>query len=338
MTKKERTLATIARQQVDRPAKWLGIPTPDALPALFQEFGVSNVYELKKAVDDDIWDVEMPYHSPTANAIYMAFDFKQSEKYDYTLTGKGFFADYCDGDNVNDFSWPDPTAYIDVEECKRRVNELPEGYAIMGVIWSAHFQDACAAFGMEEALMKMKTDPEMFQTVIDKITEFYLKANEIFYRATKGKLDMVLIGNDFGTQESLICDPNDLRKFVFKGTKALIDQARSYGLKVIHHSCGAIRPIINDLIECGADVVHPIQALAKGMEPHSLKEEFGQRVSFCGGVDAQYLLVHGSEDEVAQKVTELEKLFPTGLIISPSHEAILVDVPPKNVKALLRGE
>jgi uroporphyrinogen decarboxylase len=333
MIKKERVLATIERQKVDRPAKWLGIPTKEALPQLFKEFNVSNIRDLKLSVDDDIWDLEMPYHSPTSNAIYMAFNWKQSDE--YTLTGEGFFASH---DNINDFNWPDPSKYIDSKECKKLVDEVPEGYAKMGVIWCAHFQDACAAFGMEEALIRMKTDPELFEAVIDRITEFYLEANKIFYEATKDKLDLVLIGNDFGTQESLICDPIDLRKFVFKGTKALIDQAHSHGLKVIHHSCGAIRPIINDLIECGADVIHPIQALAKGMEPYSLKEEFGQRVSFCGGVDAQHLLVHGTKNDVAEKVKELEQLFPTGLIISPSHEAILVDVPPKNVRALMKGE
>lgn len=53
----------------------------------------------------------------------------------------------------------------------------------MGVIWSAHFQDACAAFGMETALIKMMLEPEIFEAVINRITDFYLKANEIFYEA-----------------------------------------------------------------------------------------------------------------------------------------------------------
>lgn len=333
MTKKERVMRTIARQPVDRPAKWLGIPTDEALPRLFAEYGVTNYRDFKLAVDDDIWNIEMPYHSPTSNAIYQAFDFKES--HEYTLTGRGFFADYCDGDSVEDFDWPDPEKYIDPEECRRAAAEIPEGYAGMGVIWSAHFQDACAAFGMEEALIKMKTDPEIFRAVIDRITDFYLKANEIFYKATQGKLDMVLIGNDFGTQNSLICSPDDLREFVFPGTRKLIEQAHAYGLKVVHHSCGAIKPVIGDLIECGADVIHPIQALAKDMEPAGLKADFGDRVSFCGGVDTQYLLIHGTPEEVCANVRNLHALFPTGLIVSPSHEAILPDISPANVRALL---
>ena len=174
----------------------------------------------------------------------------------------------------------------------------------------------------------------MFKVVIDRITDFYLKANEIFYEATRGYLDVVLIGNDFGSQTGLMVDPDLLNNYVFPGTKKLIDQAKSYGLKVIHHSCGSIFPIINDLIELGVDVIHPVQALAKDMDAPNLKKHFDGRVAFCGGVDAQQLLVNGTPEQVIQKVLELKEIFPTGLVISPSHEAILPDIPPENIKAL----
>ncbi len=70
------------------------------------------------------------------------------------------------------------------------------------------------------------------------------------------------------------------------------------------------------------------------MEPHNLKEKFDGRVSFCGGVDTQDLLVNGTPEMVRQKVKELRTIFPTGLIISPSHEAVMQDVPPANIHAL----
>ena len=86
--------------------------------------------------------------------------------------------------------------------------------------------------------------------------------------------------------------------------------------------------------EC--DVMHPIQALAAGMDPHNLKEKFGGKVSFCGGVDTQQLLVHGTpgaREKESKKGTK-EQIFPTGLVISPSHEAIMPDVPPENIAAM----
>jgi len=337
MTKKQRFHATVERKAVDRSASWLGIPATAALPALLSHFGAADLAGLKNAIGDDVWPVELPYHSPFSDAIYMAFDFAKTGHIvneERTLNSPGFFEDISDPAAVRDFAWPDPVAHISPEECRAVVDEVPGDYAVLGVVWSAHFQDACAAFGMETALMNMMAEPEMFRAVIERITEFYLEANGVFYANTNGKLDAVLIGNDFGSQSSLMLSRDLIREFVLPGTKALVDQAKSYGLKVIHHSCGAIRDLIPDLIEIGVDVIHPIQALASGMDAEGLSRGFSGQISFCGGVDAQHLLVNGSPDDVRRRVRELRELFPTGLVISPSHEAILPDITPVNIAAL----
>lgn len=340
MDKFDRFYATINRQEVDRPASWLGIPDAKAIPILCKYFNVPNLLEVKKKIDDDVYPVELPYHSPTSNAIYAAFDFAKDSKARNdarSLTVPGYFENMTDPNSVSDFPWPDPYKYIDSNECKRVVDEAPKNYPVLGVLWSAHFQDACSAFGMETAFIKMLTEPEMYKAVIDKITEFYLNANEIFYSATKDRLNGVLLGNDFGSQTSLLLSPDMIKEFVLPGIKKLVHQAKSYGLKVIYHSCGSIIDIIPSLIEAGVDVIHPIQALATGMDPNNLKQKFGGKVSFCGGVDAQNLLINGTPEEVANKVKELKTIFPTGLIISPSHEAILPDISPQNVEALFNA-
>ncbi|MBN2611456.1 MAG: hypothetical protein JXB00_07865, partial [Bacteroidales bacterium] len=84
-------------------------------------------------------------------------------------------------------------------------------------------------------------------------------------------------------------------------------------------------------------IIHPIQALAKDMDAQNLKDNFEGKTAFCGGVDAQYLLVNGAPEDVTRKVIELKELFPTGMIISPSHEAILPDIPPANIEALFKA-
>ena len=80
-----------------------------------------------------------------------------------------------------------------------------------------------------------------------------------------------------------------------------------------------------------------IRQAGRGMEPEGLRRDFGGRVAFCGGVDAQRLLVRGTPGQVEEKVRELRRIFPTGLIISPSHEAILPDIPPPNIEAMFRA-
>ncbi len=338
MNHKERFLATVERVKVDRPASWLGLPTTGAAKGFFRYFGVETIDELKKVLDDDIYPVEVPYHNPPSNHITCAFNFARAidcgGHENRTLTRPGFFMNISDPGAVEEFNWPDPSEHMSTAECRECITKAPPGTAVLGIMWSAHFQDACAAFGMETALVKMLTEPEMFRAVINKITGFYLKANEIFYEAGKGKLDAVLIGNDFASQTGLMLSPELLRNFVFPGTRLIIEQAKAYGLKVMHHSCGAISEIIDDLIGMGADVIHPIQSLASGMAPRRLKTLFGARVSFCGGIDTQNLLVKGTAGDVKNKVKQLAEIFPTGCIISPSHEAILPDVPPANIAAM----
>jgi len=337
MNSRERFFATVNREHVDRPAAWLGMPDIKAQPALFDYYGVKSFHELKLAVGDDFYAIEVPYQSPTASAIYAAFDWYMDGNVDAeerTLTADGCFKEAEDLEDLDFFEWPDPAKYMDVEECKRRVHMAPKDKVRLAMCWSAHFQDTCASFGMETALMNMLSNPEIYQAVDEKIVDFYLKANEIFFEATKGELDAVLIGNDMGSQRGLMLSPQCVRDFIIPGSKRIIEQAHSYGLKVIYHSCGSIADVIPDLIEAGVDVIHPIQALAAGMEPQGLKDKYGDRVSFCGGVDTQDLLVNGTPDMVRNKVKELRTIFPTGLIISPSHEAIMPDVPPANIHAL----
>ena len=341
MTHKERFLSTISRQPVDRPASWLGLPDLAALPGLFKHFKVNTLDELKKSIDDDIWPIDVPYHYPPHNHIGCSLNFAKKttggKNEERTLTAPGFFENITDLAFIDKFDWPDPIKCIDAAESLRRAKAISPEYARLGIMWSAHFQDTFSAFGMENSLITMLMAPDMFEAVNKRIVDFYLRANEYFYEITKGYLDAVLIGNDYGSQNGLMIDPDSIRTFAAPGSKLLIDQAKSYGLKVIHHSCGSIFPIVGDIFEWGADVVHPIQALAKDMEPEKLKNAFGNQGAFCGGIDAQNLLVNGSTEEITLKVKELKSIFPTGLIFSPSHEAILPDIPPANIEALFKA-
>lgn len=336
----ERFYATIDRKPVDRPACWLGDPTPAAAEKLCEYYNVADIKELKRICGDDFYAVEIPYHSPTCNAIFAAFDwYMNGSNVDVehrTLTADGCFCnceDVEDAEAVN-FPWPDPEKYIDPELCRQLVDEAPEGKTIMGMMWACHFQDTCAAFGMQTALMNMVAEPELVHYVDDHIVAFYEKALKIFLEATKGKVHAILIGDDIGSQRSLMISPKLVAEFVIPGARKLIDLAHSYGVKVLYHSCGSIVEAIPQLIEAGVDIIHPIQALAVGMQPENLKAKFEGQVAFCGGVDTQELLPNGTPEQVRAKVKELRTIFPTGLIISPSHEALQSDVPPENVKAM----
>jgi uroporphyrinogen decarboxylase len=340
MNSLERFYATIERRAADRPAVWLGMPDERALPGLYAEYHVMDLHALKLAVGDDFYAVEMPYEAPDAHAIYSAFNWYGDGALDAshrTLTADGCFIDAETVEDLAFFKWPEPEKYIDPAECRRRVDAAPADKAVLGVLWSAHFQDACAAFGMETALMNMLQNPEVYEAVNDRIVDFYLRANRVFYENTKHRLNAILIGNDMGSQRGLMLSPDMVRRFVMPGCKKLVEQAHSYGLKVIYHSCGSIADVIPDLIAAGVDAIHPIQSLAAGMGAGELKVKYADKVSFCGGIDVQNLMVNGTAAQVMAEVERLRRLFPTGLILSPSHEAVLPDVPPANIRAMFEA-
>jgi uroporphyrinogen decarboxylase len=82
------------------------------------------------------------------------------------------------------------------------------------------------------------------------------------------------------------------------------------------------------------DALHPLQARAAGMDAASLAAACGGRIAFMGGIDTQQLLVHGSPAEVAEEVRRVRRLLGPSLVVSPSHEAVLPNVPPANLEAM----
>jgi uroporphyrinogen decarboxylase len=337
-TGRERFRATIERKPVDRPAWWVGDPLPETIEGLRRYYGEADWAALKRRLDDDVWSFNVPFHCPPANHIACAFRWaKVREYHERTLTAPGFFEGIRDPARVGEFAWPDPTACMDAAEVRAAAAAGPSDKARLALLWSCHFQDACAAFGMEDALVCILEAPDMFRAVIERIVAFYLAANDFVYAAAGDLLDAVLIGNDVGCQTGPMLAPAHVREFMLPGTRLLIEQAHRYGVKVIHHSCGSVRPLVADFLAAGADAIHPIQALAAGMAAEELAETFGGRASFCGGLDVQRLMVHGTPADVYRRTRRLIELFPTGLVVSPSHEALLPDVPPANVEALRRA-
>jgi uroporphyrinogen decarboxylase len=143
------------------------------------------------------------------------------------------------------------------------------------------------------------------------------------------------ISHDFGTQRDIMLSPETFEEYVFPYLKEQIDLGHEYGYHVCLHCCGAIRKILPRLLQLGIDLLHPIQALAAGMDAESLTALKGE-VTFVGGIDTQDLLVNGTPAQVEEEVRRVARLLGP-LVISPSHEALLPDVPPENVAAMARA-
>ncbi len=147
--------------------------------------------------------------------------------------------------------------------------------------------------------------------------------------------DFFRIGDDFGGQNGLLFSPYTWRKMLKPALHRLSKIAHSYDAYYYHHSCGSVRELIPDFIEIGIDVLDPVQVRAAGMNPSELKYEYGEKISFSGGIDEQVLLREGSPADVRRGVRELIDAMGRdgGFFIGPTHN-FQVDIPTGNIVAM----
>ncbi len=188
--------------------------------------------------------------------------------------------------------------------------------------------------GMEGTLMEMVLNAGLTQEMMRRCTEFSIELSEA--ACQRFKLDWLWLGDDAGGQRAMLMSPEIWREMVKPLLKQNADVGKQHGLYVAFHSCGAIRPIIGDLIEIGVDVLNPVQCNCPGMDPLELKKEFGQDLAFMGGVDTQGVLPHGTADQVRQATARLLEGMTAdggGYILAASH-TVPPETPEENIFAM----
>jgi uroporphyrinogen decarboxylase len=334
MLHRDRIAALFAGQLTDRPGFWLGEPHEDLSPRLWAAWGVGDDEGLRRAIDDDCRWIGTPewaaWRHPEGAQL---FDCRHGMPPKKGHADPGCFADCTEVAAVERHPWPD-AAHIHIPTY-RRLMEGREDCWRMGGTWGCFFHIVMDYFGIEEYFMKMHTHPAVVHAVTRRVVDFYLAVNERVLRECPEAVDCVFIGNDFGSQESLLISPRSFREFVLPYFRELIDQAKLFGKPVQLHSCGAINCAIPMLLDAGIDALHPLQARAKGMDAATLGREYGGRLVFVGGIDTQDLLWRGTPQQVYDEVSRLRDHFGGRWIASPSHEKLMPEVTEANVAAMV---
>ncbi len=229
-------------------------------------------------------------------------------------------------------SWPSPD-WFDFSDLAERLEPWSD-FAVMATGASV-LQHPSFLRGIDNLMLDMAGDPQIAHYLMDRFTDFYLEYFDRMLTAAGGRIDILRQADDLGTQESLFFSPQMFRTYIKPRTAKFVELAHSHGAKFMFHSCGAIMPLIDDLIEMGVDILDPLQAAAKGMDPRVLKERFGSRICLHGGIDTQYLLPQGSPEEVAAEVWRRAEILGEGggYILAPCH-VLQLDVPTENVLAM----
>jgi uroporphyrinogen decarboxylase len=186
--------------------------------------------------------------------------------------------------------------------------------------------------GWDRALLDMKRNPEFFKYLYDRIVDWSVRMLNEFLRVVGDYIDIVAVGDDFGTQNGPMMSVTDFRKFIRPGLEKIIRTVKNTTkAKFFLHSDGCIYPFIMDLAEIGVDILNPIQPRAKLMQPEILKKNFGNFMCFHGGIDNQQLLPHGKPVDVRNEVRRIINIFSgRGYILGSSH-LMGPEVPPENI-------
>ena len=205
------------------------------------------------------------------------------------------------------------------------------GHFRCGFLHPALFERAWILTGMEDLLFYMADAPDFVHELFGAITDMNLKILDIFLEYD---FDGMYFGDDWGQQQGLIMGPHHWRKFIKPCMTKMYAKVKNSGCFVIQHSCGDIHEILPDVIEIGLDVYQTLQPEIYDIV--SVKEKYGDRLSFWGGISTQRLLPIASPDEITRKTIETLEILGRGggYIAGPTH-AIPGDVPAESIDALI---
>jgi uroporphyrinogen decarboxylase len=246
-------------------------------------------------------------------------------------------------DEIRDYKkWPSPDwfDYACVAQQVAQARETGKVVIFMGDRMNrcAQLKPAMYLRGVDQILMDVAIEPEIAEYLFSRVADFYKEYARRTLEAAGGGIDILMLGDDFGTQKGPFMSPAMWRQFLQPGFKQFVDLGHQFDCKVGHHSCGSIRPIIGDLMDSGLDILNPVQPDVHDMDRRELKRDFGAKLCFHGSISIQKTLPFGTPDDVRNEVRErFETLGPDGGFIFCTAHNIQADTPIENVLALFEA-
>lgn len=212
--------------------------------------------------------------------------------------------------------------------------------AILGLFGGNLLEMGQVMYGLENFFLLLAGEPKRAHAFLDRLTELHLANLERFVSAVGDQIDIVLFGDDLGSQRGPLISPAMYREFFKPRHGAMWKRAHELsGAKVMLHCCGGVRELLPDLIEAGLDAINPVQISCRGMDPAGLKRDFGRELVFWGGgCDTQEVLRRGTPTETREHVRRLLEVWsPGGGYVFQQVHNVLADVPPENIVAMLEA-
>ncbi|MEI6916195.1 MAG: uroporphyrinogen decarboxylase family protein [Armatimonadota bacterium] len=343
MTSKERVLAAARHEKTDR-APILVYATPEIDQILRQHFGAAD-YHL--AFEVDFRGVGphpiKPNRQPEPGSNLASFDewgtgyafIKNSAGGEYLEAVDLILGRLYTMDDVAKHPWPSADDY-DYSVIPQQIESVKDYAVCLG---NAGIPDIINGVGrgrgMEQVLVDIMTEDEVGVAIIDKRVDFYYEWCKRSLKAGQGKIDILCLGEDIGTQKGPTMSPKVFESFFRPRIEKFIVLAHEYGALAMMHSCGSTRQLQPRLIDMGLDILDAVQPEPVGMDPAEVKAEFGDKLTYCGMISTQQTLPHGTVEECRAEARHRLDLFKEsgGYFFAPAH-CIQPDTPLENVLAI----
>ena len=233
--------------------------------------------------------------------------------------------------------WPDPDRF-DYDTMCARARAASTEFAVMGP-WVSLFEIYCQMRGLETALLDLAANPGLVEAALDRIEAIQTEMMRRFWTRAAGTADLAFFSDDMGTQEGLIMSPEMWERHLAPRLARWCELAHGFGLTVFFHSDGAVEPLIPRWIECGIDVLNPIQHACPGMDRAALKRNYGRDLVFHGGVDNQQALPFGTPEEVRRETLECLRTLGAGgegYMVCSCHN-VQAGTPVENILAMVEA-
>jgi len=190
----------------------------------------------------------------------------------------------------------------------------------------------------DEFFMLLAGDPDAARDFLEHTTQTHLRNLEAYLGAVGDQLDLIVFGDDLGSQAGPLISPAMYREFFQPRHARLFRRAKELapGVRVMLHCCGGVRELLPGLIAAGLDAINPVQITCAGMDAAGLKRDFGRDLTFWGGgCDTRAILPHGTPGDVREHVLrQLDIWAPGGGFVFQQVHNIMADVPPANIVAM----
>jgi uroporphyrinogen decarboxylase len=330
LTPKQRTLRVLTYLPVDRLPTQINYTSAMGVK-LASKLGVP-LEQLPDRLDNHLIRVDISYERKYCEDRHVNYDWwgvgwdTQEEGYFTSLNP------LAEDKDLDAFNWPDPDEATLLDLAAETINADQDVHFIMPNFGFALFERAWTLRGFDNFLMDLALDHVYAAELLERITNIQLV---LIKRYLALGVDGGYFGDDYGAQKNMLFSPRLWRQLIKPRLARLFAPFLEAGLPVLMHSDGQIAEILPDLIEIGLSVYNPVQP---EVVDHSwLRDTFGVKLAYYGGISTQTVLPHGNPSEVRQSVVDcISTLAPTGtgLLIAPSHRMML-DIPLDNVLAML---